>query len=127
PNTNSSQGQPNQKSPKEMTDAEWLANAPAGIRNTFEIMQKRQEAEKNRLIGELTANLEDGDLKTRMVNNYNAMTIEQLEDVKATMAHLRPQVTAEQYQQGYVTANNYVGIGVPPSLPVVNKDDVLPD
>lgn len=76
---------------KQMTDEEWFASAPAGVRAAVTNAAKIEKRERETLISKLTANSED-DKKEALVATLNTKSLEDLE----LMASLIPAAPSSQ-------------------------------
>lgn len=101
----------------EMTEDDWLQSAPAHIRNKFNAAIAIESRERDKLIGELTANVADEDTERRLVARLRNKSLDELRD----MLSLVPRQQAKP---------NYFGASAPltntrPAGADVNED-VLP-
>lgn len=105
-----------------LTAEEFLSIAPASIRETVVNAQNTVNKAKADLILKITANMAEGELKTRQVARFSKMGIDELEDFAATVA------TAPVQNQEIRTVAQYIGAaGATPvgnAAPVVNKEKV---
>jgi hypothetical protein len=86
----------------ELTEEQWMKQAPVSVRNTFRYAQEIEQRERNELIGKITANLK-GDEKDRVTNRLAAKDLDELRDLAA----LAP---PEEKQPGLTS---YFGASVP--------------
>ena len=106
------------KSKDDLTEEEWIASAPEGIRNKLKSYEENESQERRELIEALTANVIDDDVAERLETTLAAEPISKLRDLVAGLA---PKPTA-------ATRPNYFGSSTPPTtnLSKEDKDDVLP-
>jgi hypothetical protein len=107
---------------EDMSDEEWLRNAPASVRNKFQAVAAIEKREREGLIDDLIANFQGTEeQERRLVSRLNKMGLEELRDMQA----LQPK--KEQRR-------NYFGGGPITPSTVTNRssggvsdtDDVLP-
>lgn len=106
--------QPTEEPAKTLTEEEWLANAPAGIRSAVANAQKIEKREREELIGKLTANVSN-DKKEAVKATLNNKSLEDLE----LMVSLIPATPSPQEPNRRA---NFFGAAVPSEGPTANKD-----
>ena len=80
----------NETKPK--TDEEWLAEAPDSIQNTLRYAEEIETREKQHIITQIVANVEDDKQKTVLVNRLKDKDLAELRD----LAILAPPATREE-------------------------------
>ena len=101
----------NDKKNKPRTDEEWLADAPAEIREDLNFARNEKARQKAEIIGKLIANVGDDDKSTQI----ERLQKRSIEDLNADLA-LLPEPEEKP-------TTNYFGASVPVSEPVANFDD----
>jgi hypothetical protein len=72
-----------------MTEAEWLAAAPAGIRRAVENAQRHEQAERRDLINSMIETVED-DQKALLINTLRTKTVDELRVLSALATKKEP-------------------------------------
>lgn len=106
--------------PKPQTTDEWLASAPAEVQSAVRNAMALEAAEKQRIIGELTAHITNEENKKQVAATLNGQSLEQLR-----IMHLMKPAATQQ------PAFNYTGAAAPgqpaaAQQPAFDKNDVLP-
>lgn len=103
--------------PKQMTEDEWMAQAPDSVRNTFNHARESEQRERKALIDQITANV-DKNAKPEKVTFLANKSVEELRQIASFM----PQ--QEQHQRV-----DYYGAQPHAEAPIENVDpeDMLPE
>jgi hypothetical protein len=108
------------KRAKYPTDTDWLKAAPPGVRAMVENAVAIENRERNQIIDQLTANVEDTEARLRLKDRLGEKSLEELRDLQAL---------TRQEGGSSKRAANYVGAAAPASNQSFSnddKDDILP-